>query len=59
QLGRGPVQLGTLVVGLGRVELEADGGHGRGASAGVAQSYLFIAMNVKCVDAPCTPRRVQ
>lgn len=35
QLGRGPVQLGTLLVGLGRIELEADGGHGRGASAGV------------------------
>jgi hypothetical protein len=32
---------------------------GGGASAGVVQSYLFIAMNVKYVDAPCTPRRVQ
>ncbi|MNC18162.1 hypothetical protein D3C75_660580 [compost metagenome] len=34
QLGRGTVQLGALFVGLGRIELEADGGHGTDGGGG-------------------------
>ncbi len=45
QLGRSTVQLAALFVGLGRIELEADGGHGADGGGRCEAVYLFIKMD--------------
>ena len=47
QLRRGTVELAALFVGLGRIELEADGGHGTGDGGGCEPVYRFIKMDVQ------------
>jgi hypothetical protein len=44
ELAGGAVELGDLLVGFRRVELEADPGHGGRGGWGLTGIYLFVAI---------------